>query len=122
MIIMTDIHMQTLKNINDFLTEEGLKRKRIAKKLEMSESNLSDYLNGKRTNIHDFAIRLAKALKLDETYFINTNYEPLSSHAKEQSIAFSAGILSKEGTEGLEQIFRICDLIDTYNFGENRNA
>lgn len=119
---MSDINNQTLKNMNDFLTGEGLKRKRIAQKLNMSESNLSDYLNGKRANIHDFAIRLAKALKLEETYFIKSHYEPLSFQSNEQTMAFSAGILSKDGEEGLAQLLRICDLIETYDVGENKNA
>lgn len=119
---MIDINEQTLKNINDFITNEGLKRKRIAKKLEMSESNLSDYLNGKRANIHDFAIRLAKALKLDDMYFMTSSYQPSASDTQDHAIAFSAGTLSPTGKEGLEQLLRICDLIETYDLGDDANA
>lgn len=45
-----------IQNMNQYIESEGLKRKRLAKRLGMSESNFSDYLNGKRMNgIYDFA-------------------------------------------------------------------
>lgn len=56
---------QTLENINTFIDGEGLKRKRLEKRLGMSESNFSDYLNGKRSNILDFSVKLAEVLGLD---------------------------------------------------------
>ncbi|MCM3443136.1 helix-turn-helix transcriptional regulator [Metabacillus halosaccharovorans] len=110
---------QTLKNIHTFINGEGLKRKRLAKKLGMSESNFSDYLNAKRSNILDFAVRLAEALGLEETYFMNPNYnyQPVEFEDM-KAIAFSAGTLSKNGEEGLHQLLRVCELIETYNMEE----
>lgn len=114
---------QTLENIHVFIDGEGLKRKRLAKKLGMSESNFSDYLNGKRSNILDFAGRLAEVLGLDGTYFMNPKFEYQSVESEDmRSIAFSAGILSKEGEEGLNQLLRICELIEIYNMEEQSNA
>lgn len=129
---MTDFHVQpsldrhvmkTLENINTFIDGEGLKRKRLAKKLGMSESNFSDYLNGKRSNILDFAGRLAEILGFDAIYFIDHEfaYQPVESKDM-RAIAFSAGTLSQEGEEGLHQLLRICDLIETYNMEERSNA
>ncbi|WP_106496151.1 helix-turn-helix transcriptional regulator [Lentibacillus sp. Marseille-P4043] len=114
---------QTLNNINTFIDGEGLKRKRLARKLGMSESNFSDYLNRKRSNILDFAVRLAEVLGLEETYFMNPefDYQP-KEFADMRTTAFSAGTLSKEGEEGLHQLLRICELIETYNMEEQSNA
>lgn len=114
---------QTLENINVFIDGEGLKRKRLAKKLGMSESNFSDYLNGKRSNVFDFAGRLSEALGLEGTYFMNPKFEYQSVESADmRKYAFSAGALSKEGEEGLAQLFRICELIETYNVEDRSNA
>lgn len=115
--------IQTLENINTFIDGEGLKRKRLARKLGMSESNFSDYLNGKRTNILDFASRLAEVLGLEGTYFMNPKFEYQSVESEDmRAMAFSVGTLSKEGAEGLNQLLRICELIETYNMEEQSNA
>lgn len=114
---------QTLENIYTFIEGEGLKRKRLAKKLGMSESNFSDYLNGKRSNVLDFSVRLAEVLGLEGTYFMNPNFEYVSREEEDlRAIAFSAGTLSKDGEEGLDQLLRICELIETYNLEEGSNA
>ena len=114
---------QTLENINAFIDGEGLKRKRLAKKLGMSESNFSDYLNGKRTNILDFSSRLADVLGLESTYFMNPNFNYKSDElGNRRAIAFSGGGLSKEGEIGLNQLLRACEMIEIYNMEEQSNA
>lgn len=114
---------QTLDNINAYIDGEGLRRKRLAKKLGMSESNFSDYLNGKRSNILDFAVRLAEVLDLEENYFMNSAFDYHSRNNDEmRATAFSAGNLSEKGEEGLYQLLRLCDLIETYNMEDNSNA
>lgn len=114
---------QTLDNINTFIDGEGLRRKWLAKKLGMSESNFSDYLNGKRSNILDFAVRLAKVLGLGETYFMNATFDYQSEqHDEMRATAFSVGTLSKEGKVGLQQLLRLCDLIEAYNMEDGPNA
>lgn len=114
---------QTLDNINAYIDGEGLKRKRLAKKLGMSESNFSDYLNGKRSNILDFSVRLAEVLDLEETFFMKTSFDYHSKKNDEIRVtAFSAGDLSEKGEEGLHQLLRLCDLIETYNMEDHSNA
>ncbi|TMN21865.1 helix-turn-helix domain-containing protein [Lentibacillus cibarius] len=114
---------QTLKNMNEFIDGEGLKRKRLAKKLGMSESNFSDYLNGKRSNILDFSGSLAEVLGLEGTYFMNQNFNYKPDELENmRAIAFSTGTLSKEGEEGLNQLLRVCEMIEIYNMEENSNA
>ncbi|WLR50664.1 XRE family transcriptional regulator [Bacillus tianshenii] len=114
---------QTLENIHTFIEGEGLKRKRLAKKLGMSESNFSDYMNKKRSNVLDFAVRLAEVLGLESTYFINPHFQYESNKEEDlRAIAFSAGPLSKDGEEGLHQLLRVCELIETYNLEESSNA
>lgn len=55
--------------MNQYIEAEGLKRKRLAKCMNMSESNFSDYLNGKRMNgIYDFAAKLANTLGHEQTF------------------------------------------------------
>lgn len=119
-----DSHVkQTLDNINTFIDGEGLKRKRLAKKLGMSESNFSDYLNEKRSNILDFAVRLAEILGLEETYFMDFEFDYQPERSDDMSTtAFSSSTLSKEGEEGLHQLLRIYELIETYNTEEQSNA
>jgi transcriptional regulator with XRE-family HTH domain len=111
-----------LENINLFIETEGLKRKRLAKKMGMSESNFSDYLNGKRTNILDFAGKLAEILGFEQTFFMNSNFKPQVPYDDDRVLVFSAGNLSEEGKEGLNQLLRICELIETYNMEERSNA
>ncbi|GGN60030.1 helix-turn-helix transcriptional regulator [Oceanobacillus indicireducens] len=113
---------QTLENINTFIDGEGLKRKRLAKRLGMSESNFSDYLNGKRSNILDFSVKLAEVLGLEKNYFMNPrfDYQPVESDTR--STVFSSGALSKEGEEGLHQLLRVCEMIETYNMEDRPNA
>lgn len=113
---------QTLGNIILFIKSEGLKRKRLAKKLEMSESNFSEYLNGKRSGILDFASRLAEVLGYERTFFIREDFKTQVSSNETTKIAFSAGDLSKEGKDGLNQLVRVCDLIETYGVGDEHNA
>ncbi|WP_138419862.1 helix-turn-helix transcriptional regulator [Aquibacillus sediminis] len=113
---------QTLENILAFIKSEGLKRKRLAKKLEMSESNFSEYLNGKRSGILDFASRLAEVLGHDRTFFIREDFDAHRSSEETAKIAFSAGDLSVDGKEGLDQLVRVCDLIETYDIGDDHNA
>ncbi|WP_144462834.1 helix-turn-helix domain-containing protein [Siminovitchia fortis] len=115
---------QTLKNINVFLRGEGLKRKRLAQKLGMSESNFSDYLHGKRTNVLEFSARLAEVLGLEGNYFADPDfaYQSAESKQEQQAMIFSKGTLSPEGEEGLHQLLRICELVETYDVGDHSDA
>ena len=89
----------------------------------MSESNFSDYLNGKRSNILDFAVRLAEVLGLEGTYFMNPHFKYESNEAEDlRAIAFSKGTLSAKGDEDLNHLLRICELIETYNVEDESNA
>lgn len=114
---------QTLENINTFIEGEGLKRNRLAKRLGMSESNFSDYLNGKRSNILEFSVKIAEILGLEEIYFMSPefSYQQIEFE-EERAIAFSAGTISEDGEKGLHQLLRVCELIEIYQAGDQPNA
>lgn len=119
-----DHAQQTLKNMNVFIKGEGLKRKRLAQKLGMSESNFSDYLQGKRANVLEFSAKLAEVLGLEGNYFADLNFVYQSDESKQEqrAIVFSKGDLSADGEEGFHQLLRICELVETYDLKENSNA
>ncbi|WP_396124312.1 helix-turn-helix domain-containing protein [Bacillus pseudomycoides] len=105
--------------MNRYIEAEGLKRKRLAKRLGMSESNFSDYLNGKRTNgIYDFVANLADCLGHEHTFFMKEDSCNAVKNQEEHAFLFSAGeMLSDSGEEGLRQLTKLCDLIEIYNRG-----
>jgi hypothetical protein len=75
--------------------------------------------SGKNLKTTQFAVELAEALGLPPTYFIEENFQykpdqPLKV-GLESRITFSAGKLSEEGKQGLEQIGKICDLVAIYD-------
>ncbi|RWR11900.1 helix-turn-helix transcriptional regulator [Siminovitchia fortis] len=115
---------QTLKNINVFLRGEGLKRKRLAQKLGMSESNFSDYLQGKRSNVLEFSARLEEVLGLEGNYFADPDFAYRSAESKQeqQAMIISKGNLSPEGEEGLHQLLRISELVETYDVEDHSDA
>ena len=49
------------------------------------------------------------------------DYQPVESKEL-KAIAFSAGTLSQEGEEGLNQLLRVCELIETYSMEDQPNA
>jgi transcriptional regulator with XRE-family HTH domain len=113
-----DDHVQqTLKNINLFIRGEGLKRKRLAQKLGMSESNFSDYLQGKRKNVLEFSAKLAEVLGLEGNYFADPDfsYQSAESKQEQQAIVPLKKNVTPEGEEGLLPLLRICELIETYD-------
>lgn len=109
------------RNINQYIEAEGLKRKRLAKCMNMSESNFSDYLNGKQMNgIYDFAAKLANTLGHEQTFFMNDSFHHLNQEPEERAFAFSDGnLLSERGKEGLAQLTKICDLLEIYDRGDS---
>ncbi|MFD3448977.1 hypothetical protein ACFDTO_30885 [Microbacteriaceae bacterium 4G12] len=109
-----------LSNMNQYIEAEGLKRKRLAKRMNMSESNFSDYLNGKRMNgIYDFAAKLADMLGHEQTFFMNDSFHHFTPELETRTFAFSAGdMLSEEGKEGLAELTKICDLLEIYDRGD----
>ncbi|EMA6343028.1 helix-turn-helix domain-containing protein [Bacillus cytotoxicus] len=110
-----------IQNMNQYIESEGLKRRRLAKRLGMSESNFSDYLNGKRMNgIYDFAAHLAEALGHEHTFFMEEDFHYVAEEQEEHAFLFSAGeMLSESGEEGLHQLTKLCDLIEIYSRGES---
>ncbi|MFD0771813.1 XRE family transcriptional regulator [Bacillus sp. CGMCC 1.60114] len=85
------MHSETiiLRNMNQYIEAEGLKRKRLAKRLNMSESNFSDYLNEKRMNgIYDFAAKLADVLGHEQTFFMTDSFHHLNQELEERALAF----------------------------------
>lgn len=107
---------QVLENIKRYIETEGLKRNRLAKRLGMSDSNFSEYLNGKRSNIMDFSTKLSHVLGLESTFFINKNFSSNLQPQDERVMAYSIGEdISLKGKEGITQLLRLCDLIDLYN-------
>lgn len=116
------MHLQfVVQNMNQYIEAEGLKRKRLAKRLAMSESNFSDYLNGKRMNgIYDFAANLADCLGHEHTFFMKEDFHNTVKGQEEHAFLFSAGeMFSESGEEGLRQLTKLCDLIEIYNMGES---
>ncbi|MGG2092105.1 helix-turn-helix transcriptional regulator [Bacillus sp. S13(2024)] len=116
-----NLESMILRNMNQYIETEGLKRKRLAKRMNMSESNFSDYLNGKRMNgIYDFAAKLADTLGHEQTFFMNDSFHHLNQEIEEGAFAFSAGnMLSERGKEGLAQLTKICDLLEIYDRGDS---
>lgn len=117
------MHLDTIvQNINQYIDSEGLKRKRLAKRMGMSESNFSDYLNGKRmSGIYDFAAKLADNLGYETTFFMTDACQYMTKTEEEPTLMFSVGKqLSKEGEEGLLQLAKLCDLIEIYDRGDSR--
>ncbi|EEL50696.1 helix-turn-helix domain-containing protein [Bacillus cereus] len=116
------MHSQfVVQNMNQYIEAEGLKRKRLAKRLGMSESNFSDYLNGKRTSgIYDFAANLADCLGHEHTFFMKEDFHHIVTDQTDYAFLFSAGErLSDSGEEGLQQLTKLCDLIEIYNRGQS---
>ncbi|WP_050179584.1 helix-turn-helix domain-containing protein [Domibacillus robiginosus] len=110
------INEYTLKNIKEFLTHEGLKKDRLAKKMGMSSANFYDYLNNKRQGVLDFSIKLAEILGYEDTFFMDENFKLMPFENSDRSFAFSAGNqFTEEGKEGFEHLLKICDLFEIYN-------
>ncbi|MNI00933.1 hypothetical protein D3C73_537510 [compost metagenome] len=107
-----------LDRINLYLDNEGLRKERLAKRLDKSPSAFYANLSGKNLKTVQFAVELAEVLGLSPTYFIEENFQYKNSQPTEiglmSSMAFSVGELSAEGKQGLEQIGKICDLVNIY--------
>ncbi|WP_019914103.1 helix-turn-helix domain-containing protein [Paenibacillus sp. HW567] len=107
-----------LNRINYYLDNEGLRKERLAKRMGKSTSALYANLSGKNQKTVQFAAELADVLGLSPTFFISDDflYKRVSAlqTGLENKVAFSAGKLSEEGRDGLEQIRKICDLVNIY--------
>jgi transcriptional regulator with XRE-family HTH domain len=108
-----------LERINLYLDSEGLRKERLAKRLGKSNSAFYANLSGKHLKtVFQFAVELAEVLGLPPTFFIEENFQYKKSQPTQiglsSGIAFSAGELSEEGKRGLEQIGKICDLVNIY--------
>ncbi|MGG4555163.1 XRE family transcriptional regulator [Paenibacillus woosongensis] len=108
-----------LDRINLYLDGEGFKKERLAKRLGKSTSAFYANLSGKNQKVAQFAVELAEVLGLPPSYFIEEDFKYVREEAAQiglvASIAFSAGELSEEGRQGLEQIGKICDLVNIYS-------
>lgn len=106
----------TLKNINEFIESQGLKKSRLAKKMGMSLTNLYDYLGNRRNGVLEFSRQLAETLGYDGAFFINPNFKSPYSEDSVRALAFSAGEqLSSEAQEGFINLLKVCDLFEIYN-------
>lgn len=108
-----------LDRINLYLDGEGFRKERLAKKLGKSPSAFYANLSGKNQKVARFAVELAEVLGLPPSYFIEKDFKYVREGAAQiglfSSITFSAGELSEEGRQGLEQIGRIYDLVNIYS-------
>lgn len=117
---LNQYHLHILRNINDFLEKEGLRKERLAKRMKKSPSTFYAHLKGKyEKSIYQFASDLATVLGYKPTFFIDENFQLPPRYETQmglgKNVCFSAGKeLSKEGKKGLEQIGKICDLIEIY--------
>ncbi|MFD3259075.1 XRE family transcriptional regulator [Paenibacillus lentus] len=109
-----------LDRINLYLDGEGFKKERLAKRLGKSPSAFYANLSGKNQKVAQFAVELAEVLGLPPSFFIEEDFQYKAEQTVQIGLmssiaAFSAGELSEEGRQGLEQIGRICDLVNIYS-------
>lgn len=108
-----------LDRINLYLDGEGFRKERLAKRLGKSPSAFYANLSGKNQKVAQFAVELAEVLGLPPSYFIDEDFRYVRGETVQiglgSSVAFSAGELSEEGRQGLEQIGKICDLVNIYS-------
>ena len=64
--------MRLAENINTYLTEQGIKKKYVAEKSDISENALNLALNGKRRLLADEYIRICKTLDVPFDRFVTT--------------------------------------------------
>jgi hypothetical protein len=104
-----------LKNINQFLDEEGYRKERVAQKMGKSTSAFYAHLQGKHPKtIFQFATELAILLGFKQTFFLDEDFKLPKTFEETDRVAFSLGSLSKCGEKGLAEISKLCDLIEVY--------
>lgn len=110
-----------LERINHYIEKEGYRKERLAKKLGKAPSSVYAHLNGRHPKTTaQFAVELAIVLGLSPSFFIKENvedidYSELDLGLNISNISFSVGQLGLKGQEGLEQIGKLCDLLEIYN-------
>ncbi|WP_139492207.1 helix-turn-helix domain-containing protein [Brevibacillus dissolubilis] len=120
MSIPGDFASRVLDNINSFLEAEGYRKERLAKKMGKSPSTFYAHLKGQHPkSIVSFAVELAQVLGYKDTFFLDENFTPpilpTPSVGLHKPIHFSKGNKpSLDEEKGLEQLAKICDLIEIY--------
>lgn len=61
--------------LDQYLKEHGIKKSYLAKKMNMSPSNLTGYLNGTLRFTAEFAFGVADALNISPSIFLNKSYK-----------------------------------------------
>ncbi len=116
-----NLNKRIIDNIISYIENEGLRKSRLAKRMQMPLQNFDDYLNHRNKNIVNFSVELAGVLGKDSHFFMHKHFQTKEKSTPIRMIDFPAETsLRSKGNKDFDQLLRVCHLIDVYHTEESK--